>query len=255
LTIVAAVKTRDCLVLGTDSVESVFAPAEGGQLRFLKTYTHTPKLFHLREYAIGVASWGLGNIGERSVAGLVADFGDTLPQQAPSLQDTAMQFHKFIDVEYGNVFSGLEDSKKPVLGFFIGGYARGQSLSELWEVRFPGKALVSLVRKQSDYGANWRGIEIPFTRLHFGFDPRLRERLLVHGMKDEEISAMLNDLQMPVVFDSMPSQSAVDYCRHILKTTINVSKYEVGVAVCGEPLQVALITRNRFNWVEELKSE
>jgi hypothetical protein len=75
VTICAAVKVRDGLVLATDSMSTIQGQVEeGGQITFLKNYSNARKLFQVRDMPIGVMSYGVGNIGNRSIQGLMGDF-------------------------------------------------------------------------------------------------------------------------------------------------------------------------------------
>jgi hypothetical protein len=126
----------------------------------------------------------------------------------------------------------------------------------LWEVRFPslagGSARYQVVRKPDDFGANWRGIDLPFTRLHLGFDPRMLEQVAKLGVDAGALQKIAQQFASPVLFDAMPIQDTIDFAKHILRTTISVVSFEIGVPSCGEPLQLAVILRRTgFEWVEE----
>ena len=256
MTIVAAVKSRDGLVLGTDSMTQVVGIDANGNPAFLKAYENATKLFQLGDSPIGIASWGAGNIGPRSIGGLILDYSENMKQPPATVEDAATGLAQFIGQIYDAAFSAVAIGQQPLLGFLLGGYSFGQPLAELWEVRFPfmnqSEDRARLVRGQQDFGANWRGIELPFTRLHMGFDPRILEELIQNGVDRNLLEQTVSKFQAPIVFDSMPVQDAINFSIHILKTTISFSTFEIGVPSCGEPLQVAVILRKkRFVWVEE----
>jgi len=257
MTIVAAVKSRDGLVLGTDSVSQVLGMQPGAPApQFLKAYANATKLFRIGDWEIATATWGSGNIGNRSTGGIVLDYAESLKSQPSSIQEAANGLRDFVAPLYDSAFASLAAEARPLLGFLIGGYSAGQSLPELWEVRFPvvpgTTERTQIVRQPEDFGANWRGIELPFTRLHFGYDPRLADQLLALGLERAVIEQTLPQYQSPVIFDSMPILDAIEFAKYILRTTIAFSTFEVGVPACGEPLQLAVILRKKgFQWVEE----
>ncbi len=257
MTIVAAVKTRDCLVMGTDSVTQVVGQAPGGLPTVLKAYSNAAKLFHIQRPDAAVATYGIGNIGARSMGGLVADFDANLRNITPTpttIQGLAQELHRFMATHYNPAYAATEEKDRPVLGFLVGGYSHNQSLSEVWQVRFPDANPVTTVIPQTDFAAAWRGIELPFTRLFFGFDPRIIDGLVQQGILRATAEAALRAFPLNVIFDSMPTQEAIEYTKHILRTTIETTQFEVGVAACGEPLQIAVMQhRKGFTWVEELK--
>jgi len=255
MTIVAAVKSRDGLVLGTDSMSQVVGMKEDQKTAaFLKAYGNATKLFRLGESAIGIASWGIGNLGTRSIGGLILDYSETsLPT---TIEEVARGLTQFVSPVYDAVFSTIDTPQRPGLGFLVGGYSQQQALPELWEVRLPliqpRVEYVSMIRGPEDFGANWRGIELPFARLHFGFDPRTLNDLIERGVDRTVVEEISQKYQSPVVFDSMPIQDAINFCGYILRTTIAFSTFEVGIPACGEPLQMAVILRRQgFIWVEE----
>lgn len=259
MTIVAAVKSRDGLVIGTDSMTQVtrvdpLVPTAGTQ--FLKSYANATKLFRIDNCEIAVATWGSGNIGDRSISGIVLDFGESLTETPASIQAAAEQLSQYVGTLYDATFAAIPQGQQPVLGFFVAGYSQGQPLAELWEIRFPQipnePGRVHCVRNQQQHGANWRGIELPFTRLHMGYDPRIIASLVAAGVDQALAINALKQFETPVIFDSMPVQDAIDFAKHVLRTTIAFTTFEVGIPTCGEPLQVAVLLRKKgFEWIEE----
>jgi hypothetical protein len=255
MTIVAAVKSRDALVLGTDSMTQVIAGAPPEQA--FKAYTNATKLFRLAEHHLAVATYGAGNIGSQSIGGVVLDYADKIKSKAPgTIQGVADGLAEFVGPLYDAAFSALPVEQRPPLGFLAGGFSSGAPLAELWEVRFPSLgnsgARTQVVRKTDDFGANWRGIEIPFTRLHLGFDPRMLDQIVALGIDATKLREIVTRFASPVLFDAMPIQDTIDFAKHILRTTISVVNFEIGVPSCGEPLQLAVILRRTgFQWVKE----
>src|SRR4051794_38857045 len=205
MTIVAAVKSRDGLVLGTDSVSQVLGMQPGAPApQFLKAYANATKLFRIGDWEIATATWGTGNIGNRSTGGIVLDYAESLKTQPASIEAAASGLRDFVGPLYDAAFESLAPEARPLLGFLIGGYSAGQSLPELWEVRFPivpGTTVrTQIVRQPEDFGANWRGIELPFSRLHFGYDPRLIDQLIGMGLDRAAVEQLLPQFQSPVIF-------------------------------------------------------
>jgi hypothetical protein len=71
---VASVKVRDGLVLGTDSMTHITQSLPDGTTVLAKAYAHARKLFELSPARAGAMTYGLGNIGEQSIEGLVREF-------------------------------------------------------------------------------------------------------------------------------------------------------------------------------------
>ncbi len=257
MTIVAAVKSRDGLVLGTDSMTQVLGIQPGATApQFLKAYANATKLFRIGDWQMAAATWGSGNVGNRSIGGIVLDYAETLVSPPASVEEASNGLERFVRPLYEEAFSSVAEEARPQLGFLIGGYSVGLPLPELWEVRFPSVPgqthRTQIVREPEDFGANWRGIELPFSRLHFGSDPRVIDQLVALGLDRAVVEQTCFQFQSPVIFDSMPIQDAIDFAKYVLRTTISFSTFEIGVPTCGEPLQLAVILRQKgFQWVEE----
>ena len=250
MTIVAAVKVRDGLILGTDSMTQI---SQGTQL--VKSYSNARKLFQILDRPIAVATYGLGNIGQRSIEGIVLDFCQTEDAHAGSVEGVARGLYQFVRPLYDSEFQNVPPDEQPVLGFYMGGYSEGGSpFPEEFEIVLPLAGDPSRARAADQFGAGWRGIGAPFTRLYKGWDPMLRERLASQGMSATDIDALLDGLETPVVYDGMPVQDAVNFCTFILDTTIGFTTYHWGAPSCGYPLQLATILADvGFEWVARLE--
>lgn len=258
MTICVNVKTRDGIVLGTDSMSQVIISGRNEQgeefAGVAKTYSHARKLFQIGKLPIGVTTFGAGNIGTRTISGLVLEFGSSA--RSDQVKSLAEELFEFIGRFYSGAFGELPREKQPVLGMYIGGYTGTSPLPEEWEFRLPIDESVLAVRPAENFGASWRGIDIPFTRLHFGYDPRLRQALMQLGIKDEVISRVLAGFETPVAFDAMPIQDTINFAVYVLRTTIGFTTFEFGPPACGGPLQIAAITKEiGFEWVRQPKLE
>lgn len=245
MTIVACVKVRDGLVLGTDSMSHI-----SSQGRFLRSYQNARKLFQVGRLPMGVMTYGLGNVGPRSIESLMREFGDTLKAQR-AVSTVAQALFAFMQNQYDTWASSLPTGAQgPALGFYLAGYSHGAVFAEEREFVLPRDSEPLEVRRRDEVGATWRGVEYPFIRLGNGYALRVRERLEERNLSQAEISELLDDLAIDVQFDGMPVQDAVDYATFILKTTIGYSTFSTAVSPCGGPLQVAtILPDNGFEWL------
>lgn len=254
MTIVCAVKVRDGLVLGTDSMTQIQAPPDpSGNTGVIKTFSNARKLFQIKRWPIGVMTFGLGNIGQRSIQGLVIEFGHTYAGDK-GVQTVAASFFDFMKGKYNELFEHAEAEKKPVLGFYVAGYSPNAHFPEEWEFMLPIDQGIHAVRPMEEFGSSWRGIDIPFARLYMGFDPRAFPELKKRGASDEIIAYLSQAWQLPIVYDGMPVQDSINFATFILNTTIGISSFEIGVPSCGGPLQVAtILPQSGFSWIAEPK--
>ncbi len=249
MTIVACVKVRDGLVLGTDSMTQIWGSSDAGP-QLWKHYTNARKLFQLRDFPIGVMTYGVGNIGNRSIEGIVYDFGKTV-SGSPTVGETAQGLFAYISTLHENAFGEADQGKRPALGMFVAGYSDGSVFPDQYEFVVPrDDAPVAVTPDVELSGAVWRGVDAPYTRLAVGIDPNLIPDLSDKGFTPDEIQALLERARMTVVFDGMPLQDAINYCVYILDTTIGWSTFEWGAQACGRPLQIATILEDSgFRWV------
>jgi hypothetical protein len=246
MTIVATVKVRDGLVLATDSMTQV--QSEG---QWLKAYENAHKLFQVGDRPVGAMTYGLGNIGNRSIESLMLEFRTQIGNRkaVTSLTDALFDFIKAC---YDAQFAETPADERPELGFIVAGYSPNQPFAEEREFLLPRDKQPQEVRGPEDWGAAWRGIEWPFSRLYKGIDPRLYERLKARGLSDADIEADIADLETPVMYAGMPVQDAINFTKYILTATIGYATFSVGVPACGGPLQVAtILPDDGFSWISK----
>jgi hypothetical protein len=250
MTICASVKVRDGLVLGTDSMTQIWGEGEAGKPGWVKSYGNARKLFQVGELPIGIMTYGIGNLGPRSIQGLVRDFNSSYSGEAGgNVQYVSQRLYEFFSKAYQNQFG---DKPGGPLGFFIGGYSPDQALPEEWEFQLPRDRESRQVRPTDRFGASWRGVDLPFTRLYKGYDPRLIEDLKKAQVPDETIKEMVQRYESPVIYDGMPVQDAINFVVFILQTTIGLATFESGVPSCGGPSQIAtVLPEDGFQWVKE----
>lgn len=261
MTIIASVKARDGIVLATDSMSQITASDEAGNIGIIKTYRNARKLFQIRDLPIGVMSYGLGNIGTRSMESLILEFSRRLEElvgQDCSVEAVANGLNGYIRGIYDEAFQtvSIEEKRQRLrLGFFIGGYSTAEYLADEWEFELPDVRPLREVRTSDKFGSSWRGIPVPFERLFNGFDPRIRPALQKAGVSVKIIKEVfkVDNWRMPIVYDGMPVQDAINFAVYILEVTIGAATFELGPAqTCGGPLQVAAILPDKgWKWVRE----
>jgi hypothetical protein len=246
MTIITSVKVRDGLVLATDSMTQIQGRNVSGESVVIKTYSNAKKLFQVPELPMGVMSYGVGNIGPRSIQGVMREFYHNV--QAKNVKDVATALLEFIKPSFNAEFGSLKSI--PELGFFIAGYSQDKAFADEWEFLLPRDREPISVRPETTFGASWRGIWPPFTRLFKGYDTRIEEKLREQGSFNDAVEKTLKSFEAQVVFDGMPVQDAVNFAVYIVQTTVGMSTFEVGPPICGGPLQVATILPDSgFEWV------
>ncbi len=246
MTIVTCVKVRDGLVLGTDSMAHI---QRGGE--FGRSFTHARKLFRVGDLPIGVVTYGLGNVGHRSIESLMREFEEKLRKNQRTVESVSNALFKFMKTAYDAHAEASPDGEElSGLGIALAGYSPGQVFAEMRQFELPVDSKPGMALGKEEFGASWWGVAAPFFRLSKGYGPLVRMRLEEAGLDEQATSALLDDLAIDVFFDAMPVQDAVDYAAFILNTTIGYTTYTTQVSPCGGPLQVATILPDgSFNWL------
>lgn len=251
MTIVASVKVRDGLILATDSMTQIYGTGpEGGPPQFMKSYENARKLFRVGELPIGVMTYGLGNLGQRSIEGLMLQFSTEIVGNRKKVETVARSLFEFVKSKYeAEGYLGSPDP--PALGFSVAGYSPNGHFPDEWEFLLPRDSEPFQSRPEDAFGASWRGVDAPFTRLWKGFALRIPARLEEQEWDDAGLNALLGDLEAPASYDGMPVQDAVNFAVYILRTTIGYTEFSLGVPACGGPIQVATVLADRgFQWIE-----
>lgn len=250
MSIVACVKVQDGIVLGCDSATQILGRDPKGNISVLKVYQNARKLFRFQELPVAILTYGMGNIGPKSVRTVLREFAGTYqPDQVYAVQKIADELSQYLNGIHQEEYKDLTPDQRPKLGIFMAGYSHSKSLGEEWEFIIPECIEPKLVRPKNKFGAAWRGVAIPFTRLYFGYDPRIKKDLETVDVNLEKINHICEKYQTHVIYDGMPVKDAVNFVKFILRTTIDFASFEIGPQSCSEPIQIAVIDEKEFKWV------
>jgi len=266
MSIVVVVRVGDGLVMAADSASTLGATDPTGKpLGVAKVFNNATKLIQLRDYPIGVASWGAGTIGSRTISSLVQEFANGRPAvsvdklavetEARELQKFLLKAHEAVHGKY----NGQGEGTAP-LGVVLGGYSGTGFFPEEYVFSIPKGEFVPkrnqlLPQGGQDFGADWFGITDALIRFHHGRDDNLPRVLEQQGLTkdviDRIMAAIMAQLQYPVPFEGMPLQDAVDYCLFMAGLAVGRFRFVIGPELCGGPIDVATITRDvGFRWVQ-----
>ncbi len=281
MSVCISVKVSEGLVLASDSASAIHGEViENGKKRMggvLKTYEHSRKLSHIKDYPIGTLTWGQALVGARSVESLIKEYEyslpslkeeqekiDTLRRQGKAELDERPEYNvktiaegllEHVTTYYNEEYSKKEGAEKPNIGILVSGYTSGEFFPEQWLIDLPKNQQVSPVRpdtgKKPDFGANWYGLTDAIIRLHWGRDNEAIKLLTKHFNLDEkEVRKVIDSLQYLVKFDGMPLQDAIDYAVYLVNVAIGRFRFVIGAPLCGGEIDVAVITPNAFSWVQ-----
>jgi hypothetical protein len=218
---------------------------------FVKSYANARKLFQLNDLPVGVMTHGLGNIGSRSIEGTVLEYCKQIGTNT-AIADLAEGLYQYVrplyDAQYPN-----PDPQQHGLGFVIAGYSPSETMADEFEFVLPLDTGTRRINPHDDVGASWRGIAVAVTAIVKGMNPAIRQELITSkNIPAADVDALSNQHGMVVVLDGMPVQDAVEFATYILDTTIGWAKFQVGVASCARPLQMAVVRPNTgWEWLAQ----
>jgi hypothetical protein len=224
----------------------------------LQMFESANKVSQFGDYPIGVMTWGLGAIEDRTVQSLIMEHEYSYQniERNPKFQvkKIAEDLLAFIRKRYDSAFP---DSKnKPVMGLAIGGHSHDQFFAEQYRYQFPDTTLAPIRPNKPDghpnFGANWFGLEDALTRLIGGFDPMALEELVKRGVDRAIIEKWVKDgiSQLPLLFDGMPLKDAIDFAEYCARVTIGRWRFGLGPNLCGGEVDIAVMRPRSFQWAE-----
>ena len=262
MTVAVSCNLSEGVVLGVDS--AVTLPAPGGGVA--KTYENAEKLFQLGDRPIGVAVFGLGTLGDRSIGSYIREFEVKDPQEVvsgnTSIEEVAKKLHEFLFAEYKQaVVPALEKSLKksfdniprqqcPVLGIVAGGFSAKEYLSEVWQLSIPGEVVKR--RDKGSFGGNWFAKFTPIQRYFKGCDAALIDNILTYfeKLRGKPLSAdqmaefrkLIGRHEYQVPYSAMPMEEGVRHVRFLVDLVINHFRFTFGAPVVGGKVRVGKVT-------------
>ena len=246
MTVAVACNLSDGVILGVDSAVTVPAP-QG----IVKVYENAEKLFQLGERPIGVATYGLGALGMRSIGSYVREFevrdpGGVLKAEN-AVEDVVEALRAFYMDGYNREVlphlqaQNVPAEQWPVLGLVVGGFSSGEYLSELWNVVIPHHDAPKSAERQREpgnFGSNWFAMFEPIRRYLKGFDPGLIDELMSYvvslrgtrliASEEQKVHEILSRYEYQIPFTAMPMQEGVEFTRWLVELVVNHHRYTIG---------------------------
>lgn len=246
MSICVSVKTRDGIVLGTDSMAQVWAKDETGIARPVKSFSHTQKLFQIADLPIGVMAYGLVNLGNTTTYSLIREFSQSL-NGTSSVEQIAERLFAFISQRYWSYFG--ETTGNGTLGMLVAGYSPGEHFAQIWDLVLPLHESPQQTSPGDNFGAFWRGNNAPLFRLLKGYSPDFSEIL---SLSEDNID-LIKKMEYRIRYEAMPVPIAVHMAEYLLNTTIGIYEFLDDPPVCGGDVQMAVITPDKqFEWMKEV---
>lgn len=225
----------------------------------MKTFEFANKLVRIKDYPIGVMTWGISSLSDRSIPSLIMEWEHGLPplkdNQPYTVDDMAYVLQSFIAERYDNTYPAT--GERPNLGIFIGGYSHSQFFSEQFFCEWPNVTAWQTVQPNrpdgsQSFGANWFGQTDALSRLIHGYDRGGLDELIKRGVNKEIVQKWMDDRvsELPLIFNGMPLQDAIDFANYAVQLTIGRFRFAVGLPTCGGNVDIAVITPSTFQWAQ-----
>lgn len=248
------VLAADSRVTLTAQVPLPGAPAGAPQMLLPSTYDNATKLLRIRgQDHVGAVTYGAGAIGPtepRTAHSYIPELEEQLIKENTgrlSVLDFAKRLSQFFLEKW-------TANKMPIgqpgqdMVFLVGGYDEGDPYGRVFEVFIPSKADPNeWHRGPGQFGLVWGGQKAYADRIITGFDgnlPTLVQQFLslTDGKRDELHKHLQGTLQAPVPFAFLSLQDSVDLAIFLIRTTITMQHWVVGLRGVGGAIDVAVIT-------------
>ena len=270
VSVAVALNLSDGVILGVDSAVTV--PGPGG---VVKVYENAQKLYQVGDKPMGVAFFGLGSLGTRSLGSVLREFEVknplgvlSAPTTVPAVVEGLRAFFTAsyqqliipaVEAAQGKPFEQFSPQERQAitLGVVVGGFSDGAYLSEVWQIHIPGDTgrdgVASNVRPQGNFGSNWFAMFDPIRRYIKGVSPDLLNEVLawllnrrslppLDPTERAELDALLAKYEYQIPFPAMPMQEGVHHVRFLVDLVIGHHRFAVGAPVVGGKARVGKVT-------------
>jgi hypothetical protein len=267
MTVAVAFNAAEGVILGADS--AITLNDTNGAV--VKTYENATKIFQLGDKPIGLATFGLGSLGNRIIGSYIREFERKDPGGVVSgkatMEDTVEELRNFFYQQYQNtVVLQLEEQhkkkffeipldKRPILGFALGGFSTDAYLSEVWHIVIPQNEKPkssTLMTGPGDFRPSWYSLCEPIIRYHNGVDRGALNDLLSYFRKlrgaqlseveNNELTAILKKYEYQIPFGAMPLGEAIAYVKFLVEMVIYHYRFAVGAPIVGGKVQLGLVS-------------
>jgi hypothetical protein len=249
-----AFKGPEGIVLAADSRVTLTTEIQQGQEKILlpSTFDNATKLLQVSGQGfVGAVTYGVGAIGQqepRTAHSFMPEFEGQLSKESVS----RLSVEEFA-VRFSNFFMHQWEEKMPTsyagpdMMFFVGGFDELVPYGRVYRIAIPSRPTPE-EQNPAQFGITWGGQLEYTTRLIKGFDPQLPSIVQSHlGLTDDQRIALERHLggalSSRIPYQFLPLQDCVDLSIFLIRTTMELQTWMVGVRGVGGAIDVATITR------------
>jgi hypothetical protein len=253
-----AFKGPEGIVLAADSRVTITAQMnqQGQNLVIPATFDNATKLLKVGgQNYVGAVTYGLGSIGlqsPRTAHSYISEFEAVLMKKSSgkqmSVENFAIALGDFFLDQWKRNMPSPAPAGLPDMLFLVGGYDEAAPYGRVFELSVPNNPKPKeWFAGTGEFGAVWGGQREFVDRLVKGFDERVinlvRDELKLSGPDVQKLTEKLNTLTMPIPFQFLPLQDCVDLSIFLIRATIKLQTWTVGIRGVGGAVDVATITK------------
>lgn len=263
-----AFKGAEGLVLAADSRVTLFAQITEQKIQLPASFDNATKLLRVNgQQYVGAVTYGIGAIGQqapRTAHSFIPEFERELAQDLGKdkrlrVEDFATRLGAFYlkQWEQANMPKNLPPGQGMV--FLVAGYDEDAAYGRVFEVQIPTSPTPKEWNTGNQFGITWGGQPEFVNRLLNGFDEQLpaivQEFLKVPS---DQLDSLRDQLRMRlsarIPYQFLPLQDCVDLAIFLIRATVNLQAWSIGVRGVGGAIDVATITRtDGFRPIQEKK--
>lgn len=251
-----AFKGPEGIVLAADSRVTLTAlrQVQGQNLILPASFDNATKLLRVKaQQHVGAVTYGLGALGQqapRTAHSFLPEFEAVIGSDRVSVADFSKRLSEFFMNQSQTHMPTIPPGQSiPDMVFLIGGYDKDAPYGRVFEVAIPSKPVPrEWFPGAGEFGAVWGGQKEVVDRMIQGFDPRVleiaqQEFSLPDDAKERFGEKLKTELTTPIPFPFLPLQDCVDLSIFLVRATIRLQTWTVGVRGVGGAIDVATITK------------
>lgn len=245
-------KGPEGVVLAADSRVTLTGQIPGENVLIPATYDNATKLLHVsgQDYA-GAVTYGLGALGQRqprTAHSFIPEFESELRgKKRLPVNEFAERLSGFFMQQWNANMP--KDHSGPDMVFLVGGYDEGAAYGRVFEFHIPGNpAPHEWHAGEGEFGIVWGGQREFVDRVLTGFEdslPELAKKFLslTDEQRDKLREHLRKELGVRIPYAFLPLQDCVDLAIFMVRTTMAIQSWWVGIRGVGGAIDVATITR------------
>lgn len=244
-------KGPEGIVLASDSRVTLMAQVSGGPV-IPATFDNSTKLLRVNgQNYVGIVTYGLGVIGlqnPRTAHSYIPEIEAWIGRERLKVEELAVKLGDFFKErwEAEGMPKPEEWINQPDMVFLLGGYDEGEPYGRVYEIAIPSRPIPKEYHA-SDFGPVWGGQQEFVGRLIKGYDPELMSIVQkTLGLSPEQMSLLskeLSQIQVKIPYQFLPLQDCINLSTLLVRTTMEMQSFYVGLRGVGGEIDVAAITK------------